>query len=270
MISKKITAALVAIGLIFVAVLWFNVQDQTIKERVVLPLAILAVVLPLTAYFYAQYKYIKSIEDQFPFFLRDLGESTQAGMTIPQAIRSVSKLDYGVLNPEVKRISHEIALDLSLNEVLIRFAGRVKSDVVNRCVQTIIEADKAGGDMPSILSSISEATYQIRDLKHERASKAKQFTISNYVIFFTFVLIILILHNMLIPFLTATSQFTFLQSNTTIKDYERLFLELIMINGIFVGLVIGKTAEGKLIAGLKHSLILSLIGYFIFTIIIAL
>ncbi len=269
MISKKTTTALIIIGLIFAAGLWYNIEDQTIRQKILLPLALLAIIIPIASYFYIKYSYIRNVEDQFPFFLRDLSEATQAGMTIPRAIHSVSRLDYGILNPEIRRMSDEVALDINLNEVLVRFSKRIRSDVVHRCVQTIIEADKAGGDMPSILGSISEATYQIRDLKHERASKAKQFTISNYVIYLTFIVIIVVLHNMLVPFLSATNQFTFLQSTTTMQDYERLFLELVLINGIFVGLVIGKTAEGSLIAGLKHSFVLTIIGYFIFTIIIA-
>lgn len=270
MITKQITAILIGIGLAIVGGLWYVAEDPIIKEKALLPLGLLAIIIPIALYFYARYSYIKNVEDQFPFFLRDLSEATQAGMTIPQAIRSVAKLDYGVLNPEVKKMANEVALDMSLNEVLMRFSKRANSPVVRRCVQTILEADKAGGDMPAILASISEATYQIRDLKHERASKAKQFSISNYIIFLTFIVILIILHNMLVPFLGATAQFTFLQSTATVQDYERLFLELLLINGLFVGLVIGKTAEGSLIAGIKHSFILTATGYFVFTLVVAL
>ena len=44
-----------------------------------------------------------------------------------------------------------------------------------------------------------------------------------------------------------------------------LFLVLLIVQGLFTGLVIGKLAEGKIKSGIKHSLIMIALAYLITT-----
>jgi flagellar protein FlaJ len=44
-------------------------------------------------------------------------------------------------------------------------------------------------------------------------------------------------------------------------DLQRIFLHLALVQGFFGGLVAGKMGEGSISAGLKHSLIMMLLGY---------
>ena len=52
--------------------------------------------------------------------------------------------------------------------------------------------------------------------------------------------------------------------------FSQGFAMFIVIQGIFAGLATGKMAEGSLSAGLKHSVFLTLLGYGIFSIAVAL
>ncbi|MCK4714961.1 MAG: hypothetical protein KAT35_05260, partial [Candidatus Aenigmarchaeota archaeon] len=45
-----------------------------------------------------------------------------------------------------------------------------------------------------------------------------------------------------------------------------IFINFIVIQGFFAGLATGKMAEGSLIAGIKHSIVLTVIGYSIFSV----
>ena len=47
-------------------------------------------------------------------------------------------------------------------------------------------------------------------------------------------------------------------------NFNTIFTALIVIQGLFSGLVVGKFSEGSLLPGLKHSLIMVLVGYLIF------
>ena len=49
-------------------------------------------------------------------------------------------------------------------------------------------------------------------------------------------------------------------------DFIEMFRYLIIIQGFFAGLSVGKMAEGTLLAGVKHSLVLSVFGYSLFLI----
>jgi flagellar protein FlaJ len=44
-------------------------------------------------------------------------------------------------------------------------------------------------------------------------------------------------------------------------DLKRTFLHLTLVQGFFGGLVAGKMGEGSISAGLKHSLVMMLLGY---------
>jgi hypothetical protein len=51
----------------------------------------------------------------------------------------------------------------------------------------------------------------------------------------------------------------------TPEDFTRPFLFLLLTQGFFVGLIIGKLAEGSLNAGIKHSFILMIAAYLVAT-----
>ena len=51
----------------------------------------------------------------------------------------------------------------------------------------------------------------------------------------------------------------------SIDSLNNVFLALIIVQGLFAGLVIGKLSEGKIMAGVKHSLIMTALSYLITT-----
>jgi len=86
---------------------------------------------------------------------------------------------------------------------------------------------------------------------------------TGYIIFFIFIGILIIFKNYLLEELVG-----FVSGGTVGVDYESLeliysnaFQLLIIIEGFFSGLIVGKMAEGSMVAGLKHSFILLLVGY---------
>jgi hypothetical protein len=56
--------------------------------------------------------------------------------------------------------------------------------------------------------------------------------------------------------------FNFEQSSSDLQQsFPEIFRSLIIIQGVFAGMAIGKMAEGTVVAGVKHSMALSIIGY---------
>ena len=84
--------------------------------------------------------------------------------------------------------------------------------------------------------------------------------INGYVIFFVFLGVMFGLSNFLIP------AFQWQGGATGLGEvYSSIFKNLIVIQGLFAGLAIGKMAEGSIFAGIKHALVLVTVGYTIFT-----
>ena len=90
--------------------------------------------------------------------------------------------------------------------------------------------------------------------------------ITSYLIYFVFIFILVILQTFLIPALAGipgSSGSDAAASESIISTQS--FINFILIQGFFAGLVTGKMAEGSVVAGLKHSILLITTGYTLFS-----
>ena len=97
-----------------------------------------------------------------------------------------------------------------------------------------------------------------RYIKKERSSSIYAQMITGYLIYIVFLGVMIGLSTFLIP--------VFFSQAETSMDFIGLFRSLIIIQGFFAGLSVGKMAEGTILAGAKHSLVLTVLGYSAFLI----
>ncbi|HUT00076.1 MAG TPA: type II secretion system F family protein, partial [Candidatus Thermoplasmatota archaeon] len=90
---------------------------------------------------------ISKIDSIFPDFVRDLAESRRAGMTFTKAILFASKGEYGILTPEIKKISQQVSWGGSVTDALLSFSQRVNTKSIRRTITLIIEASNSGGNV---------------------------------------------------------------------------------------------------------------------------
>lgn len=214
---------------------------------------------------YAKYKQNKDIEQRFPDFLRDVSENMKAGMTLPQAISAVKNTNYGSLTKYVKHMSLQINWGVPLDEVLQDFSAH-STQIIKRTVTTIIEAYRGGGNIADIFDSIGRNVIEINKIRAERSSSVYSQMVTGYVVFFVFLGVLVALQRFLLPSLISISIAGFaITTQEMTLAYTNMFKWLILLQGFFSGLAIGKMSEGNLIAGLKHSLFLIIVGYNILT-----
>ena len=85
--------------------------------------------------------------------------------------------------------------------------------------------------------------------------------VTGYMIYVVFLGVMIGMSTFLLP------AFSFGETMPNMQGvFVELFRSLIVIQGLFAGLAIGKMAEGKLVAGIKHSLVLIVFGYSAFVI----
>ncbi len=207
-------------------------------------------------YRYSHYSNIKKIESLFPHFLRDVTENINAGMTLPQAIRTVTQNDYSVLTPHVKEMSAKISWGISFERALQEFSKKMGSENLARTIQTIIEAHRSGGTMNTVLDAVAESLKELEKIRKERSASVYGQMINGYLIYVVFLGVMIGLSTFLIPTFRFDESVPDLQ-----KVFPDLFRSLIVIQGFFAGLSVGKMAEGTLLAGVKHSLVLATFGY---------
>ena len=252
----------VILSLTIFAATGFSVQDT-------LPLLPFAVIIGAAPYLwlkYTGYTRLKAMEEALPEFLRNLTEAQRSGINLPQAIINASKIDYGPLSSEVKKMAAQLSWGDPLPEVLRMFSDRVKaSDYLTRSIAIIIEAYRAGGDITEVMDSVAESARIVKDLEAERKSKFNQQILIMYAIFIIFIVIIVALNKILIPIFTLsasqeTGQMGFSFGAIDPAFYRTTFLHMILIQAIFSGLLAGQVGEGSVIAGIKHSMIMLVIG----------
>lgn len=217
--------------------------------------AVIIIGIPLL-YKYKEFKKVKEIEAIFPKYLNDIAENISAGMTLPQAMRSTINIDYGVMTPYVKEMAAKMSWGISLEKIMNDFAKKTGSKAMKRNVQTIIETHRSGGAMDTIMRSVAQSLIELEKIKKERSASVYAQMVNGYMIYVVFLGVMIGLSSVLVPSFRLTD---------TLPDLEAVFKEifrsLIIIQGLFAGLSIGKMAEGTLIAGIKHALVLVVIGY---------
>ena len=259
---KILSLITITVGLI-VIYLNFRFFSEIATVFTVLNMTAIIIILGIPLlYRYSQYSKIKKLESMFPKFLRDVTNSINTGMTLPQAIRTSCSNDYDVLTKYVKEMDAKISWGISFEKVLIDFSERVGSESLKRTVQTIIEAHRSGGTVNTVLEAVADSIQEIEKIKKERSTSIYAQMINGYLIYLVFLGVMIGLSSFLLP--------AFQWEPTGTVDMRTIFLELfrnlIVIQGIFAGLAVGKMAEGTFTAGIKHSLALSIFGYVAFLI----
>jgi len=279
LISVSITLFLIALGI-------FTSNQGVISNALILFAFML--VLPLILLKYERERAIKEIEEKMPLFLRDLVESIRSGMPFHQAIVSSSKLDYGELSKEVKKMSNQISWGMPVNKVLDQFIERVKSSKrLFMALKILRESYITGGDVIATLESVSNNLTELSDAEKERKSLLNQYVVLIYAIVFIFVFILVAINRLMIPVFQTSSgiggavtglqspclnnpdpiciifsipaRYIFNMSDPTGMSayYLSIFFYMTTIIAISCGLVIGQISEDSIVAGLKHSVILT-------------
>ena len=277
-------------GIIFGAVIilldfyFFFSLKQGITSRWFRPLIVFGIVSMGIIFFLDflnENKRQKDLELKFLEFVRALVETVRGGVPIPRAIMQISNENYGSLTPYVKKLASQIEWGYPLHDALVIFSKDTNNIVIKKAVAIVIQAEKSGGDMGTVLQEITKSVVEIKKIKEERRANAYTQIIQGYMIFFIFIVIMLVLYKFLLPKLetissdilsgigsTAMPGISGLGGSSAKVDFAPIFTGLVIVQGLFAGLMIGKFSEGSLKSGVKHSAIMIVLGYVVITTII--
>ena len=208
-------------------------------------------------------------EEVFLEFARDLVESVKTGTPISKTIVNLKDKVYGPLSPHIQKLGNQIHLGIPLLSALEIFAKEVGNKTIARSIILIGQAERAGGDIGEILESVAGAVSLSNKLKKERKAAIQTLVTQGYIIFIVFIIIIIVMQFKIVPMVGGISGESSLGGiglniNSTSIDANEIsgaFLYLLLIQGFFTGLTIGKLSEGNMKAGVKHSFTLMLMSF---------
>ena len=217
----------------------------------------------------------EKIDEMFLEFTRNLAESVSTGTPISKSIVNIKKKNYGVLNPHIAKLVNQIELGIPIERALNTFANDIGSPVVKRAVGLIREAGRAGGEIDYILESTSKSISEVEKLKKERKAAVYSLVVQGYIIFFIFIGIVLVMQYKILPLasglggisMNADSLSNVNENAETLNtdDFSQPFVYLLLTQGFFAGLTIGKLTEGSIKRGIKHSFVLMIVAFLIST-----
>ncbi|MDD1706531.1 MAG: type II secretion system F family protein [Methanoregulaceae archaeon] len=233
--------------------------------------AILMVTVPLAILDFRESSRRRHIEEALPNFYRDLAGMNDSGMTLPNAVHLVAQSDYSTLTPYVRKLDNEMSWNTTFNEAIQRFRVRLSTPLTDRSIDLISKASKAGGDVSEVLRAAAKDSYEFISLQTERRNNMLIYVVIVFISFLVFVFVIYILVTTFLSVMAtagsaagATSAGAQFGGSVDLPLYTRIFTHAALIQGFFSGLVAGQMGEGRVVAGLKYSIVMLLIAWIMF------
>ena len=210
-------------------------------------------------------------EEMFLEFARNLVESVKTGTPISRSIINARNKPFGVLSPHIQKLAGQISIGIPLKNALEIFSKDVNNPTISRALALIGQAEKAGGDIGEILKAVTEAVTISDKLKKERKAATSTLVTQGYIIFLVFIIIILVMQFKILPMVNNIAGVGEIGNVNSVgqtggsQDVSDSFLYLLIVQGFFSGLVIGKLSDGNIKAGIKHSATLMIMSFLIST-----
>ena len=246
----------------------------------ILGISLVILGLPFFSSLIIESKKEENKEAMFLEFSRDLVEGVKSGTSVSKSILNIRKKNYGALSQHINKLANQISMGIPVRTALVNFGKDTKSKVITRALTLIQEAERAGGEIESVLASVSGSIGQIEKLKKERKAAIYSLAVQGYIVFLIFIVIMIVMQFQILPitneiglsgsveesnFLSGSNVINFQGAGIDEDSLGRSFLYLLIVQGFFAGLVIGKISEGTIRAGLKHSFILVALSLLIST-----
>lgn len=260
-----ISGAIAAVLMVLIYI--FNVEFVAAYDAYILA-GITAFILP-AYYIHVEASRIKKAEETFPDLLRDLAQAKKAGLSLVDAFTLTSEVDYGVLTETMRTIATQLTWGVSFDRAMGLLAKRFPTPMIKRSVNMVIEGYRVGGDVALVLKVAADDALELKTLELKRVGELAPYIIISYLTFFVFLGVLAVLNNWLIPMMTLSGEAMVgmgsmgeaVIQKVDVETPQMIFFHCAIIEGICAGLVAGKLGDGKITAGIKHALILSLSAF---------
>jgi flagellar protein FlaJ len=256
-------------------------------------------IIPVFLIKYLHLREIRNCETYFPTFLDDLKEAKNSGVSFPQAIMSC-RGEYGALNKHVKKLQQDISWEISIDDALMRLRKNLDdSRMLSRSITILLETYRSGGNVENILDTLRSSLLKIMESEEYRKSIMQQHVMMMYGIFFMYIALIIMLGYFLIPMLDEMGKSSTSASMSGLKImsvsspcetcsnalcrtlcslfkmtanmfgfgtnplhvyYKSLFFLMVVVQGIFTGIMAGQISGKNWVDGMRHGLIMMFLG----------
>ena len=270
LITRQYTIAASVIGVIAFVLLLAVLSWTTLTTYLndIFFASVLVTLVPSAILDFKNQKWISSIEDQMPLLVRGVAESQETGMTLIRALEKVvdNKMVSGPLSKEVKQLVIEMSWGTSFEDALTNFRNRINSPIVNRFCVLVLEASRSGGTIKKVFTATSGFMEEMKEIDRDTNAQMKPYIIVIYAAFAVFIITAILLVRSFFAPMSGSQQIsgsgnTVIGGVSGIKDF---FYQDMVVSALTGGLMAGKIGERRVGGGMKHSILLLVIGYAVF------
>ena len=242
-----------------------KITVELLDDSLIISLLILFV--PFLFFYETRIRRVKAIENSVPVFLKRMAAINDIGMSLAEAIKSISRINLGVLSTEINLIHKDIVWSNSVLDALTEFEQRVRTVSISRIVTLINKASESTGNIKETLRVAANEAMLTDKLKRQKFTVLFSYLIVVYMSFAVFLLVLYVFATMFLPMIpdvSSTMGRRVLMISVQKAEYTLLFMHASVIQGFFSGIIIGQMMGESLFDGLKHSVIMMTIAYIFF------
>jgi flagellar protein FlaJ len=186
-------------------------------------------------------------------FLRDLVETRKSGLAPERCIHALASRDYGAFSKHLETISMKLHWGYPLSKIYVEFSQKIKNWLALVNIYLLIDTIEVGGGTEQSLETLANFAESTKHLEDEKSAVLMPLTIVPYIgaALFTGTTILFL------SFFTNMS--TLGVSIAKVALYRTLLTPLALHTWI-LGLVTGKIVSGRISAGFKHSILLTIVS----------
>lgn len=230
-------------------------------------MSVYILLVPVVLFHETRVRRIKGIEDSVPVFLRRMATINDMGLPISEAIKSISKINLGVLTTEIKLIHKDIVWSNNVLGAMTKFEQRVRTVSISRIVTLITKASESTGNIKETLRVAANEAMIADNLKRKKFTVLFSHLIVVYMSFMVFLLVLYVFSTMFLPMIpdvSSTEVPGILMISAPKLEYGLLFMHASVIQGFFSGIIVGQMMGESAFDGFKHSIIMMTIAYVFF------
>lgn len=277
-------SVLAAITLVLAGIFLAGPEKQAAEEKrnnfdQIIVFAVFIAITPYSIHVYFVERRRKRYEEEFVGFLYELSELLRGGLDPLGAIKEIaspalqSERSLHALTPHLQKAAVQIGWGVSFDEVVSTMAESLKSPLISKYSYLIVQASRLGSINTTIILKSADDLEKTLQLEREKEAGLKEYLLIIYAAEFILIGLIFLLNSTLLPSIldmmkmsssagdNGMAGFGISSTALDITKFRTAFFHVIMINGFASGIIAGQLAEGKARHGLKHSVILMIIGY---------
>jgi len=266
--TRKITAAVSAVAVVVPVIVLLILAPSVVTTYIneIFFLAILVVLVPSAILDYENQRWLDAIEFQMPLLVRGVAESQETGLTLVKALEKVvdNRMVGHPLADEVKKITVQMSWGTSFEDALTNFKNNINSPIVNRFCALVLEASHSGGTIKKVFTATSGFMEEMKEMDRETSSQMKPYIIIVYAAFMVFIFTAVLLVQSFFAPMEGAAQIGSQVSVGSISGFKDFFYKNMIVSAVTGGLMAGKLGERRVAGGLKHAIILTVVGYVIF------